>query len=53
VSRCCKISRAAEPAYVGDNHGELAVGVLEDGLQPIGQPRSLVDEVNAVAGEIA
>jgi hypothetical protein len=30
-----------EPAHVGDDCGQLAVGVLKDRLQPIGQPRSL------------
>jgi hypothetical protein len=42
-----------QPAYVGDDRGQFAIGVLKDGLQPIGEPGSLVDQVDAIAREVA
>jgi hypothetical protein len=42
-----------EAAHLGDDGSELAVGVLEDGLQPIGQPCSFVDQVDAITGQVA
>jgi hypothetical protein len=41
LSSRCKISRAAEAAHVGDDGGELAIGILQHGLQPVGEPRPL------------
>jgi hypothetical protein len=51
-SRRWRISRAAEPAHVGDHRSELAIGVLQHRLQPVGQPRPLIDEVDAIAGQV-
>jgi hypothetical protein len=42
-----------KPAYVGDDRGQFDIGVLKDGLQPIGEPRALVDQVDAIAREVA
>src|SRR5262249_1508240 len=42
-----------EAAHIGDDRGELNVGVLEDGLQPVGESGPLVDAVDAGAGQVA
>ena len=42
-----------EAAHVGDDRGELDVGVLQHRLQPVDEPCPLVNEVDAIAREVA
>jgi hypothetical protein len=53
---CCPPDmRDAAMGAGGERHGRcrLEVGVLEDGMQSVGGPCPLVDQVDAIAGEVA
>ena len=41
------------PTDIGDDRGQLDVGIFEYGLQPIGQPGPLFDQMRAIARQIA
>jgi len=42
-----------KPAHIGDDGSELDDGVLEHGLQSVGEPCSFVNQVETVAREVA
>jgi hypothetical protein len=56
-SKRWRISRAPEATHVGDDRGELGGGVIlassSTACKPLDEPRPLVNEVDAIAGEAA